>query len=105
MSATISRRGRPAGRPPSGMTGSCLWALGNLGGTATTAEVRGWLTAHGEKLTAAQARTSLQSLSRRKPPLAELARQGWPSAGSAGAGLWRLTEHGHALLAPAVSRG
>lgn len=82
---------------PEGITGSCLWALGNLGGTATTAEVRKWLGQHGEKLSPAQARTCLQSLTRRKPPLAAQTRQG--SSGWYGTpSLWQITDNGLDIL-------
>ena len=86
-------------RAPAGMTGSCLWALANLNGTATTAQVREWLGLHGEKLTPAQARSCLLSLSRRKPPLVEQARQGSPGWRGT-ASLWEITKHGRAILAP-----
>ena len=81
---------------PDGISGSRFLALGCLGDTATTSQVREWLRQAGT-LEPAQVRTGLHSLTRRKPPLIEMTQRG--RAGYGAPNHWRLTEHGHAALA------
>jgi hypothetical protein len=92
---------------PAGISGSCFLALGALGGTATTTQVRVWLGQNGERLATEQVRPALRWLTQRQQPLAELAQKG--AAGYGKPGLWRITEYGRAVLAdgdtPAMAAG
>jgi hypothetical protein len=89
---------------PAGLSGSCLLALGMLGGQATTTEVRLCLKREGENLGTAQVRGGLYNLARhRHPPLAEVAQHG--QAGYGHPNLWRLTESGRVFLAALLGTG
>jgi hypothetical protein len=86
----------PSGR--GSLSGSCLLALGALGGQATTAEVRLYLKRNGNRLLPPQVRGGLNNLAlRRKPPLAEVVQRG--QAGYGQSNLWRLTDAGREFLA------
>jgi hypothetical protein len=87
----VSARLRPAG-----MSGACFRALGELGGQATTTEIRLQLKRDGTILGTAQVRGSLYCLAGRKPPMAEVVKHG--QAGYRQPNLWQLTEAGRVLL-------
>jgi hypothetical protein len=87
----VSARLRPAG-----LSGACFRALGELGGQATTTEIRMRLRSGGTRLGTSQVRGSLYGLAGRKPPLAEVVKHG--QAGYRQPNLWQLTEAGRVLL-------
>jgi hypothetical protein len=79
-----------------GLPHTCFLVLAMLGREATFADVRQFLLADGEDITAQQVKSALRVLCRGDAPLAERTERG---GGLRHHSRYRLSEHGHAVLA------
>lgn len=83
-------------RPQALLPEQCVYALGALGGTATTRDLRWFFEANGDAVAPVDLSGALQSLSGAwSPPAVEHA---GPRHGRGILGTWRLTERGRRMI-------